>query len=258
MGDNTKQTGPLRHISLAGFLQLLETERGDCTLVVDSPHEGYVYVKGGVIVGATNPLRKGIEATYDILCWRDPSFRSEDFPENMEEDFRLSISHMLMEAARRCDELSKENSKPEFDTKIEEIYLDDTEDDFEVIVDEEIEIMADIQETLETAYNIDGTIGVALVDWESGMSLGSLGSGIDLEVAAAGNTEVVRAKQRVMEALGIQGGIKDILITLEDQYHIIVPLSGASIFLYSALRKDKANLALARMKLVQLGDALKL
>lgn len=42
---------------------------------------------------------------------------------------------------------------------------------------------------------ITGAVGVALVDYESGMSLGTAGGGdwLNLELAAAGNTEVVRS-----------------------------------------------------------------
>ena len=80
-----------------------------------------------------------------------------------------------------------------------------------------------IETALKEAMTIEGAIGVALVDWDSGMSLGTLGGGkyLDLDLAAAGNTEVVRAKMRTMQALKLDDTIEDILITLGKQYHLI-------------------------------------
>jgi hypothetical protein len=106
--------------------------------------------------------------------------------------------------------------------------------------------------------SIDGALGVALVDWDSGMSLGTLGGGkyLDLEVAAAGNTEVVRAKMRAIESLRINDTIEDVLITLTKQYHLIRLLKNSQqehgLFLYLALDRAKSNLALARHSLRQI------
>jgi len=102
--------------------------------------------------------------------------------------------------------------------------------------------------------SIDGAIGVALVDYNSGMALGVLGGtpDLDLNVAAAGNTDVVRAKLRAMELLNLKESIEDILITLSGQYHLIRPLtarSGKGLFLYLALDRNRANLAMARHQL---------
>jgi hypothetical protein len=107
-------------------------------------------------------------------------------------------------------------------------------------------------DALKTAMEIEGALGVALVDSTSGMALATAGSpmDLDLEVAAAGNSSVVQAKLRTMADLGLQQSIEDILITLDKQYHIIRLLNRQpTIFLYLVLDRARANLAMARFRL---------
>lgn len=117
--------------------------------------------------------------------------------------------------------------------------------------------MANITENLNKLMEIDGAVGVSLVDSNSGMVLGSAGGGVDMELAAAGNSEVVKAKMKTMKSLGIKGNIEDILITLEGQYHIIRPMiTQKGLFLYVVLDKAKANLALARRNVQNIEESL--
>lgn len=110
--------------------------------------------------------------------------------------------------------------------------------------------MASIQQSLDELLTLEGAMVSAIVDANSGMILGQAGSGMDLELAAAGNTEVVRAKLKTMKSLQLNDMIEDILITLGKQYHIIRPMVNAEgTFMYYVLDKSRANLALARRKL---------
>jgi len=109
--------------------------------------------------------------------------------------------------------------------------------------------MSTITQTLTELIAVDGALCAAVVDSASGMLLAEAGTGLDLEIASAGNTEVVRAKLRTMKALGLDDAIEDILVTLTSQYHIIRPLrTNPDVFLYLVLDRAKSNLALARLK----------
>ena len=113
--------------------------------------------------------------------------------------------------------------------------------------------MANAKESLPKLLEIDGCVGVCIDDTTSGMTLGSAGGGgVDLEVAAAGNTEVVRAKRKTMKALNLHDTIEDMLITLGKAYHLIRPLhSNDALFISLGLDKSRANLAMARHQLRQ-------
>ncbi|MBT3165307.1 hypothetical protein HTV80_19675 [Streptomyces sp. Vc74B-19] len=122
--------------------------------------------------------------------------------------------------------------------------------------------MATVEVSLKDIMTVvEGALGAAVVDYSSGMALGTLGGGkdLDLTVAAAGNTDVIRAKVRTMELLGLTGQIEDILITLESQYHLIRLVTGRSgngLFLYLVLDKSRSNLAMARHQLKRIEEQL--
>lgn len=114
---------------------------------------------------------------------------------------------------------------------------------------------------LDALRKLDGFVAASLVDSSSGMMLGSTVNGsFDIETASAGNTEVLRAKLRVMDATGLSGEvIEDILISLSNQYHLIRPLaSNREVFIYVALDRARANLAMARLEVKKYEATIKL
>ncbi|MFI9603225.1 MULTISPECIES: hypothetical protein [Streptomyces] len=124
--------------------------------------------------------------------------------------------------------------------------------------------MASVEVSLkEMMTAVEGALGAAVVDYTSGMALGTLGGGkdLDLTVAAAGNTDVIRAKVRTMEQLGLNSQIQDVLITLGDQYHLIRLVTGRNgngLFLYLVLDKARSNLAMARHQLKRIEEQLEI
>ena len=78
------------------------------------------------------------------------------------------------------------------------------------------------------------------------MILGSIGPGVDMEIAVAGNTEAVPAKLKAMRAPRLKDGIEDILIALGKHRHIIRPsVHQEGVFLYVVLDRQRSNLVAA-------------
>ncbi len=108
------------------------------------------------------------------------------------------------------------------------------------------------------ALSLNGAIAASVVDWKTGMVLCSESrDGFDIELASAGNAEVVKAKMQTMKSLQLEGDIEDILITLSDQFHIIRTIkSNPSLFLYLAVGNGGASLAMAKMKMASIEEML--
>lgn len=117
--------------------------------------------------------------------------------------------------------------------------------------------MVNINQSLDAIMTVEGAQYAALVDSGSGMLMGAVGTGVDMEIAAAGNTEVVRSKLKTMRALSLNDSIEDMLITLGKAYHIIRPMAHKEgVFLYAVFDRNRANLALARRKIQDVEKAL--
>lgn len=92
-----------------------------------------------------------------------------------------------------------------------------------------------------------GFVGAAVVDLDSGMTLASRSADptFDLATASAFNSEMVKQKFKIMEALGLDMELEDMLLTLSEQLHLI-KLFGRTSFIYLAARREGSNLAIVR------------
>jgi hypothetical protein len=96
--------------------------------------------------------------------------------------------------------------------------------------------------------DVSGVIATAIVDLESGMTLASKSNraDFDLTVASAYNSELVKQKLKIMQALNLKSTLEDMLLTLSDQLHLIKIFPGGSAFLYLAADRGATNLAILR------------
>jgi predicted regulator of Ras-like GTPase activity (Roadblock/LC7/MglB family) len=96
--------------------------------------------------------------------------------------------------------------------------------------------------------NLPGFIAASLVDLDSGMTLGvySRRDDFDLTAASAYNSELVKQKVKIMEALGLQTDLEDLTMTLGDQIHMIALTESKLSFVYLAVERAGSNLAIMR------------
>jgi predicted regulator of Ras-like GTPase activity (Roadblock/LC7/MglB family) len=108
-----------------------------------------------------------------------------------------------------------------------------------------------IKEAIDELMDIEGAIGAAVVDYESGMTLGTdERRNLDMELAGAGTTEVVRSKKNIVHDLGIEEEVQDILVSLNSQYHLLrMSERHDDVFVYVVIERSRGNLGLARRKI---------
>jgi predicted regulator of Ras-like GTPase activity (Roadblock/LC7/MglB family) len=117
-----------------------------------------------------------------------------------------------------------------------------------------------VQEALDELMDVDGAIGAAIVDYENGMTLGTIGGrGLDMELAGAGNTEVVRSERNIIHDLDLEDDIQDLLISLNSSYHLIRMCERhEDVFIYLVIDRSDGNLGLARREIDQIDERLEL
>ncbi|MEM6822478.1 MAG: hypothetical protein AAF558_11125 [Verrucomicrobiota bacterium] len=109
------------------------------------------------------------------------------------------------------------------------------------------------REHFERVLAMDGALAIALGETVSGLCFEALGdSGFDLSLAIEANNQVIRAQESAMKRLQIHDDIQDMLICLQNQYHVIALVPHTSMFVYLVLDREKGNLAMARHALSKL------
>ncbi|WP_329033351.1 hypothetical protein OIE71_12685 [Streptomyces sp. NBC_01725] len=142
--------------------------------------------------------------------------------------------------------------------------------------------MPGIDACLHEIMALPGARGAAIVDWTSGLALGTAGEspGGDHETTATETAELARAAAEypafapaaepvagpaganaTREAAGDGKGppVEDLIVTSRTGYHVlrfVETTFDSSVFLHLWLDRDTGNLALARLRLQQLAERL--
>ncbi|MFD9544054.1 hypothetical protein [Streptomyces sp. NPDC060022] len=130
--------------------------------------------------------------------------------------------------------------------------------------------MPGIDECLLEVMRLPGARGAAVVDWTSGLALGTIGDspGGDHEATAAETAEVARmaaeqpvfAQSRPQELSAPPGpAVEDVIVTTPPGYHILRFVEtdfDSSVFLHLWLDRAEGNLALARIRLGEIAERL--
>ncbi|WP_186781237.1 hypothetical protein [Streptomyces sp. CBG9] len=133
--------------------------------------------------------------------------------------------------------------------------------------------MPGIDECLLDIMKLPGARGAAVVDWTSGLALGTIGESPhdDHEATAAETAEVARmaaeqpafaqesARAGTTDEDPPASGVEDVIVTSPAGYHILRFVEtdfDSSVFVHLWLHRSEGNLALARIRLGELARRL--
>lgn len=108
---NVGLKGDLFHLGVSSVLALLEMEKKSGVLVVQGEKRARVFVQQGRVLAATidgQTAPKDAEAIFQMLTWNQGEFQFSYLDVEMEDQVKASTTHLLMEGARRIDEIPGE------------------------------------------------------------------------------------------------------------------------------------------------------
>ena len=99
--------------------------------------------------------------------------------------------------------------------------------------------------------NVPGYIAISVAEIASGESLASdsVDTSFDPALACAYNVEIINAKRKAIQVLGLDEDISDIHFKLKNHIHVIDLSPSGEYFIYLAVDSNRANLALTRTML---------
>jgi CheY-like chemotaxis protein/predicted regulator of Ras-like GTPase activity (Roadblock/LC7/MglB family) len=266
----TGYSGAISAQTLPDIVQLYALSSTTGLLTIRHGDEvGEIWFEHGDIRHAVAGDERGDDAVYATMRWSGGDFSMRLGATSPEHSVGTTWQELVMESCRRIDERHRETAREsrvgwtQSPPRADDLDLTGMFPDFEPSLPSGLESLAavrrasprgiegkvSIKDSLANLSMTDGFLGAAFVDVESGMLLGQRGGGtLNLEIAAACISEVVRANRKAIRTLRLEDSVEDMHISLGKQYHLVRPLrTRESVFVYVVLDRSHANLAMARI-----------
>ena len=276
--------------SIAGFVQLLNMERKTCALRAiqgvqgaqgAQGAQGVLYFDAGEMVDARQAALCGTDAALEILTWKDPIITVEAQTRARPATIRVGVTALLLESARLADERERNLRRSARRSDAVPMAAGGGRGPALILVPaftppppplsrllsttppppasrEPPTADASIVHLLAEALKIDGVTAAAVANWELDDSVRVPGAarGSRPDAGATANCRVMRAVMSCMHRLGLKSRVQDVLITLDEQSHILWPLPlHDGLFLYLVVERSRGNLALTRHRLQKIFEA---
>lgn len=238
-------SGAMQLETLPDLVQLftLSNMSGALHIWRSEQHGTLWFDRGAVVHAEAGPLR-GVDAFNEVLSWSGGRFELRRHVRLPERTIFEGTTALLLEVFRRMDE-SKRDTESELSAP-EPLTL---ETDGLPGSPEELAVYTD---ALSHLRGLAGYLGSCAIHVSTRQLIAAdrQTSAIDVEAAGLANIDVISAKQQVIERLGFDDTIDDMIITISSQYHLMRPLRGRrDIFFYLVVDRPLANLATARLVL---------
>lgn len=213
---------------------------------------GEVWINNGKIAHATTAKNFGLDAFYEMLGWENGTFKINL---NVTPDVE-SISKSWTELILEYYVLVDENKVPKFEeeasissSSIPQPFKKTSSASFKSIKDK-----------LKTIMELDGVISASIVDIFTGIPIIQISNKPEeFELYCAYMVEVVKSHKNFLSKLNIQDKIEDIIINLNNNYHIVTfILKQDNLFIYVVLDKENSNLGMTRLVLMKIEEELEL
>jgi DNA-binding response OmpR family regulator/predicted regulator of Ras-like GTPase activity (Roadblock/LC7/MglB family) len=268
--ERSADEGSLTGISLASFLQLLETEKKTCLIEIQSNKEkGYIYFNQGELYSAVFGAIKAEEAVYHMLMYDEVEIRiKKHIKKKYKKTVEKRLFPLLMEGMRRKDEMRSEEEAdqlsplPNSSSELGEYQHE--KGSLPSLNSKTIEgdhNMSALDETMEKLAEVEGFMAVGIFTPNGEMAAQLNKSGLKLDEIGSLANDVLLKAQKATDMMDVGRGQ---LVHVEaPKAHIIArclnentdfsesEAGKAHMHMVLILAKD-GNLAMAKMKLASI------